>query len=163
MKKLLCTLLVCAFAFAGCLLGVSGISARAEGETAECAVSDFTELPEEQGEFDGLPSDWQLYEECAVDRTNVSCENGNLTVSHDADHGVSAAQYYGAVYLLGTDKIYSDFALEMTVKAKSYFDAALVRRDVSHAYGWYEFSGLYDELPLCGRERFVCSGCVARI
>lgn len=124
MKKLLCTLLVCAFAFAGCLLGVSGISARAEGETAECAVSDFTELPEEQGEFDGLPSDWQLYEECAVDRTNVSCENGNLTVSHDADHGVSAAQYYGAVYLLGTDKIYSDFALEMTVKAKSYFDAA---------------------------------------
>ena len=71
-----------------------------------------------------MPEDWKLYEECAVDRSEVSCENGNLIISHAADHSVSATQYYGAVYLLDTENVYSDFTLEITVKAQSYFDLA---------------------------------------
>ena len=57
---------------------------------------------------DGLPSEWTAF---ASDKTTVSTENGNLTVSQS---GAMSAQF--AVYRINPDTAYSDFVLKAEIE-----------------------------------------------
>lgn len=90
---------------AGCLaFGVSTLAQSAAAEEKEYSVSDFTQLPD----------DWLLNDQCDVENTSVTFENGDMVIKSDGN--TSPQKYYGAMYFIDKDTVYEDFTFEITVK-----------------------------------------------
>ena len=65
--------------------------------------------------FSSLPEHWELFGKCDTSYTETSYSEEVMRISH-TNPSVTEAKYYGALYRIATDREYSDFSFEITLK-----------------------------------------------
>ena len=68
----------------------------------------------------GLPSDWKLYDKCAVNKTTSAKATNGVIITHAGT--VQASSYHGALHQINPNNLndIGDFTLEMKFKINSY-------------------------------------------
>lgn len=84
-------------------------------------VKRIAQVGYEQSNFESLPSSWELYAKCDKGNNTLSFADGEMIIEHNQNSGnAGPATYYGSMYLIDKDHVYTDFEFEMTFKLTSY-------------------------------------------
>lgn len=98
--------------FLGCCIAIIAAAVPATTAPVNSVATSETDYTIES--FDGIPSDWNLFDSCDVSHTTAAANDGILTIRH-SNTSVTSKSYYGSLYQIG-DFDYSDFTFEITFK-----------------------------------------------